>query len=193
MSGVEGYNALGEDRRFHAHLCNVFNKVCIDSPGLDGEYVLTIAVKDVNDKAGPSTIFPSFLLFGVAPRLPTRLLPLLDSADRMMTLWLARDEMARITARTRIETALLRNTPGAAYAIIRIYDTVLWYRDKPIGRWTDLFAVTSVTDSVVWVNNGNRLAVAPINRVNRYYKRRLLASSPTEPSPDASGPRVATV
>lgn len=103
---------------------------------LDDEYALTMAVKAVNGTAGPSGTVPSWLLFGVVPRLPIHPLPLPNNTDRMMALRLAGDEMARITARARIETALSRNTPGAADAIIRMGETVLWYRDKPIERWT---------------------------------------------------------
>lgn len=111
----------------------MINKVCIDSPGMDDECTLTIALKTLNYTAGPSEIVPCLLLFVVAPCLPIRPLPLPDNAVQMMALRNARNKMARITARACMENALTKNAPRAAGAIIRMSETVLWYEDKPTG------------------------------------------------------------
>lgn len=65
ISGVEEHNALGEGERYHSYLRLTFKKVKKDFPILENQYALQIAVKMVNDTAGPHGLIPTLLVFGV--------------------------------------------------------------------------------------------------------------------------------
>ena len=66
LSGVEGHNALGEEERYHSYLRLIFNKVQTDFPHLYEDYNLQLAVKAVNDTAGPNGLVPTLLMEGSA-------------------------------------------------------------------------------------------------------------------------------
>ena len=68
LSGVEEHNALGEGERYHSYLRQVYDKVKANFPAIEAEYALQIAVKAVNDTAGPKGLVPTLLVFGIVPR-----------------------------------------------------------------------------------------------------------------------------
>ena len=68
LSGVEGHNALGEVERYHSCLRLIFKKVQADFPHLDDNYALQLALKAVNDTAGPNGLVPTLLVLSILPR-----------------------------------------------------------------------------------------------------------------------------
>lgn len=69
-AGVEIHNALGETERYHAYLQNIFERIKSENPTIDRNTILQLSVKSCNDTAGPSGLVPTFLVFGVVPRMP---------------------------------------------------------------------------------------------------------------------------
>jgi len=59
LSGVESHNSLGEGERYHAYLRHIYHKVRADFPKIGKEYALQIAVKSLNDTAGPNGLVPN--------------------------------------------------------------------------------------------------------------------------------------
>lgn len=86
----------------------------------------------------------------------------------METLRTARAEMAKIVADKRIRTEMRHHVPAAADPDVRISNPVLWFRDKPLGRWTGPFFVVGQEGTFVWIDNGDRRTIAPIDRVRWY-------------------------
>lgn len=109
LSGVEEHNALGEGERYHAYLRQTFNKVKADFPTIPDSYSLHIAVKAVNDTAGPNGLVPTLLVFGVLPRALVTPPDLPQQKQRMEAMQCARDEMAKSISQRRINTALGSN------------------------------------------------------------------------------------
>lgn len=92
----------------------------------------------------------------------------------MSALRAARVEMARITARVRVGTALRCNLPAAMYRMLRVGGTVLWYWDKPLPRWTRPYAVTSVSGAIARIDNGDRQTFASVYRLKVYHEKIFL-------------------
>lgn len=170
ISGVEHHNALGVGERYHAYLRRVYDKVRLEDPSLDRELSLAIANKAVNDTAGPRGLVPTLLVFGISPRLPISPKELPGQIQRMKAMKAARREMSRITAQARITMALTRNAPKGTDSNIAIGDEILWYRDKPIGRWTGPHLVMDKRDKLLEINDGDRQHTVSIDRVKRYHE-----------------------
>jgi hypothetical protein len=68
-TGTESHNSLRQGETYHSILRHVYNKVSLTHPDLPSELMLALAVKAMNDTAGPHGLVPSLLLFGVLPRI----------------------------------------------------------------------------------------------------------------------------
>lgn len=167
-SGVELHNALGNGERYHAFLRKIYTKVRHDVPGLKKEDALVLAVKAVNDTAGPAGLVPTLLVFGVMPRLPIHPKNLPDQRDWMNAMKLARAEMSRITANERMRTALSRNAPAAAGAEYRIADQVLVYREKPVNKWVGPFAIVNVQGKTGFVDVNGKATQFAVDKIKLY-------------------------
>ena len=76
-SGIESHNAIGSRERYHAFLRQIYKKVRAELPNISKDYALSLAVKAINETAGPNGLSRILLVFGVHPRmhLPTTNLP----------------------------------------------------------------------------------------------------------------------
>lgn len=167
-SGVESHNALGNGERYHAYLRQVFKKIRDEVTSLDKHDTLRLAIKAVNDTAGPNGLVPTLLVFGVLPRLPIHPRDLPDQRDRMQAMQVARAEMARITARARVHVALNRNVPAAADTDIRILDNVLVFRESPVNKWVGPYTVVDVKGKSIYVDVNGRATQFAIDKVRVY-------------------------
>ena len=66
---VEAHWSIGKVERYHAVLRRAYQIVSEELPDLDKEMVLQMAVKAVNDTAGPNGLVPTLLVFGAFPRM----------------------------------------------------------------------------------------------------------------------------
>ena len=67
-TGTGSHNSLGQVETYHAMLRRIYKKVHLTQSDLPKELSLSIAVKDMNDTAGPNGLVPSLLLFGAMPK-----------------------------------------------------------------------------------------------------------------------------
>ena len=65
---VESHNALAQGETYHAMLRRIFNKAKVERPKLNDEILLSLAVKAMNDTAGPDRLVPTLLVFFALPR-----------------------------------------------------------------------------------------------------------------------------
>lgn len=180
ISGVESHNALGEGERYHAFLRRVYTKVKLESPDLAPDPVLAVAVKAVNETAGPSGFVPTLLVFGVSPHLPFEPRALPGQAMRMRVMYAARKEMGRLTAQERVSAALLRNAPAASGTTIAVGDEVLWYREKPTVKWTGPFTVTDRRGKLLRLDDGDREVSTSVDKVKLFTEKEPPPDSPHE-------------
>lgn len=66
---VEAHNSIGKVERYHAPRRRAYKILRDEDPSLSPEAALQMAVKAVNDTAGPNGIVPTLLVFGTYPRL----------------------------------------------------------------------------------------------------------------------------
>jgi hypothetical protein len=65
---IEAYNSVGKVERYHAPLQRAY-EIIRDEMGkqIDKEMILQMAIKAVNNTAGPDGIVPTLLVFGAYP------------------------------------------------------------------------------------------------------------------------------
>lgn len=125
---------MGVNECYHALLRAVYTKVLEDNFQLDKTHALSLAVRAVNDTAGPHGLVCTLLVFGSVPRLPVRIQELPGQDSQIKSMITARKEMARLAAQLRLECTLRQNVPKASKSDVRIGDLVLMYHEKPIGK-----------------------------------------------------------
>jgi hypothetical protein len=67
---IEAHNSIGKIERYHGPLKRAFEVISADlGNAITPDHVLQIAVKAVNDTAGPDGLVPTLLMFETYPRL----------------------------------------------------------------------------------------------------------------------------
>ena len=152
LSGVEGHNALGGGERYHSFLRLIFKQIQADFPHLDDNHALQLAVKAVNDTAGPNGLVPTLLVFGILPRALAVPIDLPQQRERMEALRSACDEMAKVISQRRHTTALKSNTPAATSCDVSIGTEVLVNREAPVRKWDGPYPVRDVLGKHVFID-----------------------------------------
>ncbi len=106
------------EKKYHAPLRRIYNKIVHDEPRIDRTLALRLAQKAMNDTMGPNGLVPSLLVFGMVPRFPAVNSKLPHQVVRMRSLEIARTEMATIVAELRIIEALRSLVSPAARYIL---------------------------------------------------------------------------
>ena len=66
---IEAHQSVGKVERYHLTLRRAYEVIKGDLPNTNREAILQMAVKAINDTAGPNGIVPTLLVFGAFPRL----------------------------------------------------------------------------------------------------------------------------
>ena len=112
---VEAHNSIGKLERYHAPLRRAFHVIAGDlrGQGVSNESILQMAVKAVNDTAGPDGLVPTLLVFGTYPRLSDASPPSPSIATRALAIRKAMAEVREVKAKQQISNALgMRNGPN---------------------------------------------------------------------------------
>jgi hypothetical protein len=73
---VEAYYSIGKIEKYHALVKRAFEVITADLGNIiTPEHVLQMAVKAVNNTAGPNGLVPTLLVFGIFPRISHELPP----------------------------------------------------------------------------------------------------------------------
>jgi hypothetical protein len=111
---VEAYNSVGQVERYYAPLRRAYEIIQdkLKDKQINKEMMLQMAVKAINDLAGPDGIVPTLLVFGVYPRLTK-----MDPSSSLVTkraeaICAATKEVCRLYAERQVKDALaMRNSP----------------------------------------------------------------------------------
>lgn len=131
-TGIEAHNGLSICERYHEPIRTTVRKTLLNYPKADFELVLALAVKALNDTAGPDGLVPSALLFGEFPRmeLPENCGPRPTTDNRGRIAFIIRNEVRQHIDKMRISRALRLNVPKATDMIFDPGDQVLVWREK---------------------------------------------------------------
>lgn len=128
---MECHNALVETERYHAYLCNFYERVIAEHPDLDLGALLQLAVKPCSDTSRPAGMVPLLLVFGVIPRGPVHPNELPQQQEQMTALHRARIIMADLIANAWLNKAFGSHANSMYPVNVKIGDYVLVLRDVP--------------------------------------------------------------
>jgi hypothetical protein len=111
---VEAHNSVGQVERYYAPLRRAYEIIQdeLENKHIDKEIMLQMAVKAINDSAGPDGIVPTLLVFGAYPRLTEIDPPSPLVTKRAEVICVATKEVCRLYAERQVKDALaIRNGP----------------------------------------------------------------------------------
>ena len=117
---IEAHNSIGKVERYHAPLrrsYEIFKKELYEE-NLDKETILQMAVKAVNDTAGPDGLVPTLLVFGAYPRISNQDPPSPEITKRAETVRTAMKAVRKLHAERQVQDALAtRNGPNTSQVL----------------------------------------------------------------------------
>ena len=151
---VEAHNSVGLVERYHTPLRRVYKIIQdeLKDEHIDKDMILQMAVKAVNDLAGPDGIVPTLLVFGVYPRL-TEIDPLsLSVTKRAEAIRVATKEVRRLYAERQVKDALaIRNGPDTKITLdLPLQSDVRVQREK--DGWKGLYKLIAIDGETYIVN-----------------------------------------
>jgi hypothetical protein len=112
---VEAYNSVGQVERYYVPLQRAYEIIHnkLKNEHINKEIMLQMAVKAINDSAGPDSIVPTLLVFGVYPQLTKIDPPSPSVTKRAEAICVATKEVRRLYAERQVKDALaMRNSPN---------------------------------------------------------------------------------
>lgn len=135
---VEAHNSVGKIERYHAPLRRAYNIISTELRGQEVSAAnrLQMAVKAVNDTAGPNGLVPTLLVFGAYPRISDESPPTATITQRAEAIRKAMKEVREINARRQVRDALaMRNGPSTLETLnLPLQSEVKVWREK--RGWT---------------------------------------------------------
>ena len=171
ISAVESHNSNDVGERYHSSLRRIYQKVVRKHPNINNDAALEVAVRVLNDTAGPNGLVLTLLVFGVMPRMPIRPMELPSQLERMTAIHAARKELSQLIASHRVTQALQRNTPSASISSLKIGDEDLVYRETP-RQWVGPYRVLDVLEKIVHLDVDGRHVRFSIDKVKPYFRER---------------------
>lgn len=187
---VKAHWAIGKIERAHAPLRRTFDilKAELGNHTSD-EDILQMAVKAINDTAGPKGLVPTLLIFGAYPRINLDSPPLPDIIARANAIRKAIKMLQTEQDKASINRAInTRNGPIVHDVLaLPLRSKVIVYREK--GRWTGPYPIKAIENQNIILELGNGPVKFRCTQVKPYY--RLKDVTPHEvPEPDKPTPAL---
>jgi hypothetical protein len=110
---VKAHNSVGKVERYHTLLRRVYKIISLELNSASEELVLQMAVKAMNDSAGPDGLVPTLLVFGAYPRMTNDSPLSLSITQRAEAIRKASKEVRRLYATRQVNDVLgIRNGPN---------------------------------------------------------------------------------
>lgn len=143
---VEAHHSIGMVERYRPILRRAYDilKKEMKEKGILPNNLLQMAVKALNNTAGPDGLVPTLLVFGAYPRMTRMDPPALSVADRAAAVRKAMAEVSKLMASRRVREALtMRNRPLTAHLYdLPVNADVLVWREK--GYWSGPHKLLSI-------------------------------------------------
>jgi hypothetical protein len=193
---VEAHWSIGIVEKYHEILRRAYSIVATEleaTTRADKDLALQMAVKAVNDTAGPNGLVPTLLAFGAFPRLTTFDAPTPTIAQRSIALAKAMKEVRETRARLQVQQALQhRNGPNvSALHDLPLNSQVLVWREGVgnQGSWKGPFELLHIQGETCKVQLPSGPTDFRTTQVKPYNSEPDESnSSPDNPSPDNSSP-----
>lgn len=148
---VEAHNAVGKVERYHTPLRRAYDIISSEITNASPESVLQMAIKAVNDTAGPDGIIPTLLVFGAYPRMTYESPPSPSITQRAEAIRKAMNEVRHLHAKRQVSDALgMRNGPNTLETIkLPLQADVRVYREKE--GWTGPYKLIATDEQTCTV------------------------------------------
>ena len=175
---VESHNSIGKVERYHAPLRRAFDIICMECTYISHEAALQMAVKAINDTAGPNGLVPTLLVFGAYPRVSYDSPPSASIAQRAEAIRKAMKEIKRLQATRQVNDALrMRNGPDTLpVTTLPIQSEVIVWREKAEnGRpgWTGPYKLLAVDEQTCTIDMPSGPTNFRSTTVRPYYRGNL--------------------
>jgi hypothetical protein len=131
---VKAHNGVGQVERYYAPLRHAYKIIQdkLKNEHIDKEIMLQMAVKAINDSAGPDSIVPTLLVFGAYSRLTKIDPPSPLVTKRAEAIRAATKEVCRLYAERRVKDALaMCNSPDTKNTLdLPLQSDVCVWREK---------------------------------------------------------------
>jgi hypothetical protein len=141
---VEAHWSVGLVERAHPALRRAYQIITDECKDIQKELALQMAVKAVNDTAGPDGLVPTLLVYGAYPRMSNLDPPAPSITDRAAAIRKAMAEIVKLRARQTVNSALHhRNGPDTTSVHdLPLNSEVLIWRES--GNWTGPYRLLAV-------------------------------------------------
>ncbi|EEA24070.1 conserved hypothetical protein [Talaromyces marneffei ATCC 18224] len=172
---VEAHWSIGAVERYHAVLRRSYEIISDEAPELTPEMALQMAVKAVNDTAGPDGYVPTLLVFGAYPRMTDYSPPAPTIAQRAAAVKKAMTEVRKLHTVRQINNALnTRNGPSSTLVHrLPLNSDVLVWREGGTGypgKWRGPYKLISIDGETCTVELPNGPTKFRSTVVKPYYK-----------------------
>jgi hypothetical protein len=168
---TEAHWSIGKTERYHAPLRRAWDILYAElASTMSDESILQMAVKAVNDTAGPDGLVPTLLVFGAYPRMTTESPPSPSMIKRSEAIQKATKALRKISAERQVADALnTRNGPATEDVLaLPLQSEVLVWRES--DGWNGPYKIISVDGHNVTVDMVNGPTTFQLTVVKPYYR-----------------------
>ncbi|KAF7570061.1 hypothetical protein PtrM4_100630 [Pyrenophora tritici-repentis] len=179
---TEAHWSIGKTERYHAPLRRAWDILYAElTDTMSDDAILQMAVKAVNDTAGPDGLVPTLLVFGAYPRMTAESPPSPSMVKRSEAIQKATKALRKITAEHQVADALnTRNGPATADMLaLPLQSEVLVWRES--DGWNGPYKIASTDGHNVTVDMVNGPTTFRSTVVKPYYRPDHLWSDPDAP------------
>lgn len=168
---VEAHHSIGMVERYHKPLRRAYTVIRSDLPDIKPTQALQMAVKAVNDTAGPDALTPTLLVFGAYPRMADSDPPHPSIIERARAIERAMKEVQDEYAKRHVTEALrMRNGPIVDEELnAPLGSDVLVFREKT-RTWDGPYTLIAVDGHTCWVSINHRVTPFRITSVKVVHK-----------------------
>jgi hypothetical protein len=150
---VEAHQSMGIVERYHAPLRRAYQIITEEmkendnGKGITKDMILQMAIKAINDTAGPDGIVPTLLVFGTYPRMSDVDAPTPTISQRAMAIKKAMLEVEKMRATRQVTEALRqRNGPRTddLHNLPINSDVLVWRTNTNGDRWTGPYKLLKI-------------------------------------------------
>lgn len=193
---TEAHNNIGKIERYHTPLRRAYQIIRDELKNTETTRAecLQMAVKAINDTAGPNGLVPTLLVFGAYPRMTARDPPTPSVIKRAKAIDDAMKELRRLQARRKVTDALrMRNGPDISPILkLPLPADVVTYREKGVegnkAGWTGPFKMVAIEGNNCKIDTGDHVISLKATSVRPYYQDEAITDLPipqieAEPGP----------
>ena len=163
-SGIQSHNSLGIGERYHKPQRDTYRKLKIHLPSMQHQFLLTMAVKAMNETLVPEGTVPYALIFG-------KIVPRLTLAERVKAALKARRYMSQHLEQTKVWRALKHSTPPATDRSYQPGDKVLVWHEKVIENcieeWKGPYTII-IHDATSKIDKFRRMQRRRLNAITQF-------------------------